>query len=533
MNKEQALAKINADYDVIGVIDTSQWHCLFVEQTWTHANEQLAELYSDSYQPTQRIVIVVDRSKFNNTISFQNFLQKWQQLINKNDITNCFIVFLHNAVDDKKLIQSCQDISSDSTQPTFIGYQDNVNVIDQPKSLSLTESSTFCILPWIHLMIQPYNGIKPCCMALEDVGNLKSNTLQDAWNSEEMKRVRTSMLNNAYHPSCSRCYENELHGTKSARLRVNNEYSKHFDLVEQTAPDGSLEKFNLKFLDIRFSNICNLRCRTCDHHSSSRWYHDQKKLDPGYDNPIIIKAGRHSTDVWEQIQPHLDSVEKIYFAGGEPLIMDEHYWILEALEQRQRLDVKLVYNTNFTVIHKAKWHVFDYWAKFKDVSVGASLDAMGTRGEYLRKDTVWDDVVKNKILLSNTAPHVKFKISLTISIFNVLHAPDFHREWVNQGLIGIDEIALNYVFEPKYYKVDVAPAAMKEKIQLKYLDHIKWLENTGASEITINEFKKCLSFVNGQDNSYLLDQLRKHTKELDNIRNENVIDIFPELNDIF
>ena len=74
---------------------------------------------------------------------------------------------------------------------------------------------------------------------------------------------------------------------------------------------------------------------------------------------------------------HIDYVEQIYFAGGEPLIMDEHYRILEELERRGMFDVRLVYNTNFTQVRLKDRYVFDFWKKFKNVSVGASLDAMG------------------------------------------------------------------------------------------------------------------------------------------------------------
>ena len=63
---------------------------------------------------------------------------------------------------------------------------------------------------------------------------------------------------------------------------------------------------------------------------------------------MLNYAGRTETDMWEQLEPHLDHVEQIYFAGGEPLMMEEHYNILEELVRRKRFDVRLIYNTNFT-----------------------------------------------------------------------------------------------------------------------------------------------------------------------------------------
>ena len=42
-------------------------------------------------------------------------------------------------------------------------------------------------------------------------------------------------------------------------------------------------------------------------------------------HPNVTYAGRHELDMWEQLIPHIDSIENIYFAGGEPLLMIEHY----------------------------------------------------------------------------------------------------------------------------------------------------------------------------------------------------------------
>jgi organic radical activating enzyme len=67
-------------------------------------------------------------------------------------------------------------------------------------------------------------------------------------------------------------------------------------------------------------------------------------------NKPLNYAGRFETDIWEQLLTHIDYVEQIYFAGGEPLLMEEHYRILDELVQRKRFDVRLIYNTNFTHI---------------------------------------------------------------------------------------------------------------------------------------------------------------------------------------
>ena len=115
---------------------------------------------------------------------------------------------------------------------------------------------------------------------------------------------------------------------------------------------------------------------------------------------------------------HIDDVEQIYFAGGEPLMMKEHYFILDELEKRKRFDVRLIYNTNFTVTSLKDRDVFSYWKKFDSVSVGASLDGMGKHGEYIREGTNWGEVELNRRRMMQECPNADFYISATLSILN-------------------------------------------------------------------------------------------------------------------
>ena len=108
--------------------------------------------------------------------------------------------------------------------------------------------------------------------------------------------------------------------------------------------------------------------------------------------------------------PHIDYIEQIYFAGGEPLIMQEHYNILKELVKRERFDVKLIYNTNFNETMYKDLDVLEYWKLFDSVSIGASLDASGARAELMRKGSNWDKTVRNRIRMLTTCPNVDFYI---------------------------------------------------------------------------------------------------------------------------
>lgn len=392
----------------------------------------------------------------------------------------------------------------------------------------LKDSKTFCIYPWIHLHAYPTGEAYPCChaeMSAGPVGNCRTNTLEEIWTNERMSGLRNNMLTEQPSRECQRCYEQEESGFFSGRRSANKHHGHHIKKLK-TNP------FEMTYWDIRFSNLCNLSCRSCGHIFSSSWYQDQAKLageDWAKNNRVLNYAGRTEIDMWEQLIPHLDYVEQIYFAGGEPIMMEEHYKILEELERRGRFDVRLIYNTNFTQVKlKDRW-VFDYWRKFDSVAVGASLDAMGPRAEYIRRGTNWDTVERNRIKMLETCPRVDFYISPTLSIMNAMHITDFHRAWTDQGLIRAQDLNVNILQDPAHYRIDIAPPEYKEQIHKKFLDHLDWLRPQDQLQRATVGFESAINFMLATDNKQLIPKFWQKTNELDSIRKENILEVIPEL----
>ena len=399
----------------------------------------------------------------------------------------------------------------------------------------LKDSKTFCIYPWIHLHAYPTGEAYPCChaeMGPGKIGNCRSNTLEEIWNSPEQKQLRVDMLSETPNPACGRCYEQEESGFFSGRKSANKHHGHHVNRVGNTDSSGHTDQFEMTYWDLRFSNLCNLSCRSCGHIFSSSWYKDQSELAGplwSSQNKPLNYAGRYATDLWEQLIEHIDHVEQIYFAGGEPLMMEEHYLILEELERRGRFDVRLIYNTNFTQTRLKDRTVFDYWRKFDSVAVGASLDAQGPRGEYIRKGTDWAVVESNRRQMMEICPKVDFYISPTLSIMNALHLPDFHRDWVEKGLLKPQDLNVNILQDPAYLRIDIAPVEYKQKIQHKYEQHLEWLRPLDQLNRATVGFESAITFMNSTDNTQLLDTFWRKTHELDSIRREHVLDILPEL----
>jgi sulfatase maturation enzyme AslB (radical SAM superfamily) len=304
-------------------------------------------------------------------------------------------------------------------------------------------------------------------------------------------------------------------------------------MIDNTQADGTAD-FVIKYWDIRFSNLCNFACRSCGTWFSSNWYEDHKKLTgKPPEHAKIMRVGRTADDIWNQMLEQFDHVEQFYFAGGEPLIMEEHYKILKELDRRKMYHVRLVYNTNFSKLTFKDMDVLKLWNKFDSVSVGASLDAMGPRAEYMRKGTVWTDVETNRRRMQEVCPQVDFYISATVGLINALHVVDFHRTWSEQGYIKPQDFNFNLLQFPGWQRIDLLPESMKQQVKEKYESHIAWLKPRDHLTRATKGFQSGLDYMMRRDNFKNIEEFKSGMKKIDDIRNENILETFPELAELY
>ena len=409
--------------------------------------------------------------------------------------------------------------------------------MERTREEQLKKSRTFCLAPWTHIHTWPNGDVFTCCMAPMEmpVGNLRKNSLKEIWNNEKMRKLRLDLLEGKRVDQCKHCYNLEDVGSYTLRNELNKNFGDHWKTVETTDIDGNVAQLNLPYFDFRFSNLCNFRCRTCGPELSSSWYEDDvamfgpreaNKLDRPYNDP---------EDLWRQVEPHLDQLEEVYFAGGEPLLMEEHYRILNHLVERKKFNVRLKYNTNFSLMNYKGQDVMRIWDKFDRVMVGASLDAEAERGEFMRKGQRWNQVVKNRERMLEICPRAEFFISPTLGAMNSLHLPDFHRSWVEKGYIKISDININLVQVPTLYRIQVLPQKLKERVRDKYQRHIDEfiVPYSKEGERARHGFEYAVRFMDKEEHQSHIPDFKKRTQKLDKVRKEKFFDVFPELKGVY
>jgi hypothetical protein len=453
-----------------------------------------------------------------------------------------------------------------------------------PKSIS----DTFCVLPWIHLSTRPDGSMRVCCTANASgvdkfkaqghagllkneqgmPSNLNNSDFLSSWNSEYMKNVRFKMLSGEVPASCTKCFKEEAAGHKSKRIWETNYWSKRVDidaLVDETSFDGSVPP-KLQYIDLRFGNKCQLACVMCSPHDSSGWIKDWTMMNPkvtdpvlkqtmGWDNKGSINGSsfnwhKNNPKFWEQFYDQIPHMKQIYFAGGEPLIIEEHYAILEkCIELGHAKNLELRYNSN-----GVEWRddIFDLWKHFKFVRFQYSVDDIGPRNEYIRYPSLWKRTEEVfHILDAHTTDNVEVSVACAVQALNVYYLPDFIQWKIDQGFKkvnvwpqGAGMLNYHFVYFPAHLNVKVLPKWFKQRVREKYNDFFTQLEPQYAKmgpsydawrndPYGIKRLEGILDFMDSEDWSNRLPQTKQFLDLCDKQRKLSFAETFPEMANIF
>lgn len=551
MTIDQCIADLRLQFNVIDAINCDDY-TKSIEELYS----RIKKLHKESYNSNDRLIFSITSDAYKENSSCGIMLQSLQNILNDVDISNFFVCIvttnsdiqseynwiLDNSSTDKVSVHLYQCIGNYNKlafagQSSYIKYQkiDNIDLLD---SLSdehkdfLFYNDSFCLMPWVGIMIDTNSKIKPCCMSTEILGDCSKNSLKEIWNSNTTKQLRKDMLANKKPNSCQSCYDREILGRDTLRKSTNRRYAKYIKKISTTDNSGFLKDFSLNYLDSRFNNLCNLSCRSCGPNASSSWHRPAVAIGRIDKSVKALRiAGKNNFDIYNQILEHVDTLECIYFAGGEPLMIDQFYQIVEELDRYGRHDVELVYNINMTKSSLGGKSIFDVWKNFKKISIGASLDGEYQRGEYLRTGQKWNDVLEFRKEMLTKRPDIDFYISATTSIINALHLPDFHRSWAEQGLINPSDFDINILFYPDYLRVDSAPEYLKNLIREKYHKHLEWLRPIDPVGRATFGFESIINYLknNRQFNGV---EFWNNITPLDEYYGQHLIDFFPELADL-
>ena len=420
---------------------------------------------------------------------------------------------------------------------------------------------TFCPLPWVHLSTRSDGVGRLCCKTDEsplrdDKGQLAfwkgAINLSSYFNSEDYKKIRLQMLNGERPAKCASCFDQEDHGGHSYRKLSLHKYQnrKLIDfMIENTNPDGSIDRPRFLYLDMPLGNKCNLKCRMCNPGFSyilgKDWEKMGKPFDKGSVKKILKDKWYSSPGFFRLIRAALPFAQEFSTTGGEPLLVKEHISILEMIVEEGHADhIQLKYNTNQTIIPD---RIVELWKRFKQVKVICSVEAFGKLNDYIRYPSNWRKLEKNMYYLDNLAfynPHIEIYIHTTLQVYNVPKIPEL-LNWLQKAnfkaLFRFPDFEL--VWSPEWLYPGVYPQNFRNEIAdniLKSLDqHEDFFLNYNDSHYDhshheMKVLRECAEMIrqNSSQKKHF-ETFIKETKAHDALRNQSVTHVLPELKPFF
>ena len=292
----------------------------------------------------------------------------------------------------------------------------------------LARGCSFCVLPFLHHYQDINNTRSVCCTSDIPV------------TPERLVGIQQDMLAGLPVPECTVCLEQEQRKTVSHRQQHNREWFRRYPELVQSV----IEEPKTYSYDLRYSNLCNLRCQTCGPKASSAWAHYllEEDVDPAvralYSQPTSKHLG-WDPDM-QDIQP---DARKIYFAGGEPFLIKSFSRVLDRVENT---DCEIVVNTNATILTE---HLLTALERFNNVCFQLSIDGTGEVIERIRTLCSWDQICTN-IETLRTRLNPSFSVNTVVQRDNVANIPELAC-WIDSQDITLWDVYLLEEGDPFSY----------------------------------------------------------------------------------
>jgi hypothetical protein len=432
-------------------------------------------------------------------------------------------------------------------------------------------SSTFCLAKWHHTTIYLQTGETHSCyhpaphkVPLEEIV-IDPSALH---NTNQKKHERLEMLNGGKPSGCNYCWNIEALGEDYISDRKERNSTIYTPERFQQIKDGDWDQnINPQYIEISFGNECNFKCGYCHPKHSSSYYKEIKDHGP-YD---MVKNHRNDIDWFkiyeEEENPYVEAwwrwwpeVRKtltiLRITGGEPLLQQSTWRLLEDLEKNPLPNLELNINTNFGVkpvlidrlVEKVNNLVNG--KKIRDFKIFTSMDTWNEQAEYIRTGLDIDAWEKNlDTYLTKTGLPITFMIT-----FNILTVTNFQSllekilEWRtkyngnNQNKWQRVRFDTPFLKEPLQYDMNILP---KEQFMPYMYSHLQFIKDrmddhdrTKFSDLEYEKFRRVVDYM--QNTNYNNEKINEGRKdfyqwftEYDRRRGTDFIRVFPELKDFY
>ena len=377
----------------------------------------------------------------------------------------------------------------------------------------------FCVLKWYHLEMHLGTGESHSCYHCP---TQKIPLGSDLHNTPQKIEKRAEMLQGNKPSECSYCWEVEDLGEISDRQTLAVQFFKHNRDIVKEATDAGLGYVYPKYLEISFTNKCQMACSYCGPVFSTMWEkeieeHGPYKLSEDYNliHTPQIENSPYISKFWKWFPQAYEHLFVLRVTGGEPLLDKNTYKLLEYVKDNPREGLTFHCNSNLMV---TKERVARYINLVKDIPntrLYASIDSWGEQAEYIRHGLKVDHFEDNLIRILGNGIEVGIMCTFNfLSIFNIKEFIYKMAEMKQQfPHLTID---MPYMVEPKHLSAQIADdthiSIMEDGLKL-----MKTYPQFTEGEVV--KFQKSVEWIKA--NRFTGDELIKHRKDFWNFVKEH------------
>lgn len=412
-------------------------------------------------------------------------------------------------------------------------------------------NKTFCPMPFCHVNVKQEGKVSACWRYPDRIGDYTTESIVEIWNGDKLKTLRKQLLNGERPEGCRSCWDMEDSGVKSTRQQTTEDYKKiaDFDTVKEIiADDYSMPLNNLKSVEVRFDNICNLMCRHCSPDYSSVWEVAVKR-DQVLNNKMIElgtfrKQEEHvklNDQIIDEIGNLSNNLVEVMLAGGEPLYHNKHYKFIESLLPNAG-KIMLSYNSNLTTLEYKGKNILDLWKNFRRVLLRVSIDGDRDCYQYVRVHNDLDKVEAN-IARVIELPNTKVSATCTTSLLNITRLTSIVEYFLSLGTYFHTSI----VQYPRALNPKLLPQELKDKVTAEWKEWIKDIDNNIAKNVkythntdlelhkkSILKFgNQVVDYMNSADWYKHWPEFVDYTNTLDLHLKTDILDVYPEFDNYF
>lgn len=369
----------------------------------------------------------------------------------------------------------------------------------------------FCPMPWSGIMVNHDGKVKNCIRSVETlpIGNLCDNSIEEIVLNETKVDTQNKIVNYQPVQSCQTCYTLENNKKNLDMISDRMFYIREFKKEDTALYEPG--KFDLKTIDVRWSNTCNFACVYCGPRFSSKWTEELK-----------IEHKVPTTDQKQKFKQYILSNAKklkhVYMAGGEPLLLKENLELLNELDP----DVTIRVNTNLS---KTDTRIFEKICEFKNVQWTVSVETIEKEFEYIRHGGKWSDFIDNLNIIRQLDHKITFNmLYFVLNYKSLFECIDY---FSNLGFHN-NAFVVGALLTPGNLDVRHLPKNVLNSCKDELQDRI----SKSPGYLLEDGYKNLLYYINQPFQSDM-QAVRGFLETLDNRRNLNSQKIFKDLYKLF